>query len=108
MSTSSTQDVSRRAGDLSRTGRDFVVEDAGLRRLRHHLLRLTLAGLTHPEVDDRNGNRSSPKASAAPTSRTAAAAPAASTSRRPAPPGRPLRLRKCWVIDQLRGVIRWW
>ncbi|MEW1910926.1 hypothetical protein AB0442_21135 [Kitasatospora sp. NPDC085895] len=52
MPTGSTQDVSHRAGDLSRTGRDFVVEDAGLRRLRYHVLRLTPAGLTRPEVDD--------------------------------------------------------
>ncbi|PBC75669.1 hypothetical protein BX265_0340 [Streptomyces sp. TLI_235] len=52
MSTSSTRNVSRQAGDQFRTGRDFVVEDASLRRLHYHLLRLTLAGLTQAEVDD--------------------------------------------------------
>lgn len=52
MSTSSAEAVSREAAELFRSGRDFVLEDMQLRRLRYHLLRLTTVGLTQVDVED--------------------------------------------------------
>ncbi len=40
------------AGDHFRFSADFSLEDAGPQRLRYHLLRLTVAGLTERDVED--------------------------------------------------------
>ncbi|CCK24499.1 hypothetical protein BN159_0120 [Streptomyces davaonensis JCM 4913] len=55
MSTSSTQDISRAAGNLFGSGADRVFDDVAQRRLHYHLLRLTLVGLTREDVDELRG-----------------------------------------------------
>lgn len=52
MSTSHDEDPSRHAGELFSAGRARIFDDTGQRRLHYHLLRLTLAGLTHEDVED--------------------------------------------------------
>lgn len=46
------EELSRRAGELFRSGRERIFDDVAQRRLHYHLLRLTLAGLTHEDVED--------------------------------------------------------
>ncbi|MFD0353074.1 hypothetical protein ACFVHW_04880 [Streptomyces sp. NPDC127110] len=52
MSTSHDEDPSRHAGELFSAGRHRIFDDTVQRRLRYHLLRLTLAGLTQKDVED--------------------------------------------------------
>ncbi|WP_030275616.1 hypothetical protein [Streptomyces sp. NRRL B-24484] len=52
MATSRAQDLCPGPGGAFRIARDFVVEDAALGRLRHHLLRLTTVGLSRDEAED--------------------------------------------------------
>ena len=47
---SETQAIRDDAGERFKTAAGFAFEDAQQRRLRYHLLRLTVAGLTHDEV----------------------------------------------------------
>jgi hypothetical protein len=46
-----TGDISREAGELFRSAADFSFEDAMQRRLRYHLLRLTVLGLNQDDVE---------------------------------------------------------
>jgi len=45
-------DISREAGEHFRSAADFSFQDAMQRRLRYHLLRLTVVGLSQDEVED--------------------------------------------------------
>jgi hypothetical protein len=52
VSTNSTEDLSREAGDLFRLGKDFIFDDVAQRRFHYHLLRLTTVGLTAADVEE--------------------------------------------------------
>ncbi|MBT2546670.1 hypothetical protein J7E99_40010, partial [Streptomyces sp. ISL-44] len=52
MTVSDATGVSRRAGELFRSGGDRILDDVGRRRIQYHLLRLTLVGLTRDDVED--------------------------------------------------------
>ena len=47
-----TEDISREAGEHFRSAADFSFQDAMQRRLRYHLLRLTVVGLSQDDVED--------------------------------------------------------
>ncbi len=47
-----TEDIFRRAGEHFRSAANTSLEDAGPQRLRYHLLRLTVVGLTRKDVQD--------------------------------------------------------
>ena len=47
-----TDDIARRAGEFFGVAARLSFEDAGPQRLRYHLLRLTVVGLTREDIDD--------------------------------------------------------
>jgi len=47
-----TEEMARRAGEFFRVAAGFSIEDAEPQRLRYHLLRLTVVGLTQEDVAD--------------------------------------------------------